>query len=177
MGLGKLGINPIFQFATEERKILENKRKLILIGLVGFLIYKNNEQLGPFEEQDIVVFVNEGKLSYQDLGWKEGMTEWKSLKEILLTPKSKPRGTKNSLSVEKANETVRLSDYQGFYRSSDEKTYGGVCGGLAHKWGMSHSALQMIFIISGLFFVLPIVIYICCWIALKPLPTKDIKTR
>ena len=103
------------------------------------------------------------------------MTEWKSLKEILLTPKRKAPGTRDSLSAEKASGTVPLSDYQGFYRSSDEKTIGGVCGGLAHKWGMSHSALEMIFIITGLFFVLPIVFYICCWIALKPLPTKNIK--
>lgn len=143
---------------------------------MGLLIHKNNEQLGPYEEQDIVVFLNEGKLSYQDLGWKEGMTEWRSLKEILLTPKSKAHGTENRLLVEEANGAGRLLEYQGFYRSSDEKQFGGVCGGLAHKWGMSHSALQMIFIISGLFIGLPILFYICCWIALKPLPTKNIKS-
>ena len=69
----------------------------------------------------------------------------------------------------------RPLEYQGFYRSSDEKTLGGVCGGLAHKWGMSRSALQFVFLILGLLYLLGFVVYVVFWIAFKAVPTKGVK--
>lgn len=33
------------------------------------------------------------------------------------------------------------------YRSSDEKTFFGICGGLAHRWGWKHSLVQLLFIV------------------------------
>jgi len=64
--------------------------------------------------------------------------------------------------------------YQGFYRSSDEKVFAGVCGGLAHKWGVSHGAVQAIFVIL-FFFFFGWLIYPVCWLAFKPLPTRGVK--
>ena len=81
---------------------------------MGLLIHKNNEQLGPFEEHDILVFLNEGKLSYQDLGWKEGMAEWKSLQEILMVPKENTRTPKKKSFVEETVWTGRPS-IAGYY--------------------------------------------------------------
>jgi len=66
-------------------------------------------------------------------------------------------------------------EYQGFYRSSDEKTFGGVCAGLAHKWNMNRSALKVIFVILGFFYLAGVLAYIILWIGLKQLPTKDVR--
>ena len=68
----------------------------------------------------------------------------------------------------------RPLEYQGFYRSSDEKTFAGVCGGLAHKWGVSRGAVQAIFVIL-FFFFFGWLIYPVCWLAFKTVPTKGVK--
>ena len=81
---------------------------------MALFIHKNNEQLGPFEEHDILAFLNEGKLSYQDLGWQEGMAEWKSLQEIMLKSKEKPQEAKKKSVVEQIAWAGRPSIF-GYY--------------------------------------------------------------
>jgi phage shock protein PspC (stress-responsive transcriptional regulator) len=66
-------------------------------------------------------------------------------------------------------------EYLGYYTSSDESTIGGVCAGLAHKWGMSKGGLQVAFILLGFLYLFGLVVYIICWIAFKKLPTKGVK--
>jgi membrane protein YdbS with pleckstrin-like domain len=53
---------------------------------MGIFIHKNNEQLGPYEETEIKNFILEGRVSGEDLGWKEGMSDWKPLKELVIAP-------------------------------------------------------------------------------------------
>ncbi|MGH8274682.1 MAG: PspC domain-containing protein [Gammaproteobacteria bacterium] len=63
----------------------------------------------------------------------------------------------------------------GVYRSSDDRVLGGVCGGLAHKWGMSSTALRVIVFVVSFFLLawtLPIIVYIVCWIAFPERPTR-----
>ena len=55
----------------------------------------------------------------------------------------------------------------GFYRSSDNKSLGGVCGGLAHKWGSNPVLLRII----ALFVPVGIPIYIVMWLSLAERPT------
>lgn len=69
----------------------------------------------------------------------------------------------------------RPTEYQGFYRSSDEKTLGGVCGGLAHKTGFNRSGWQIIFVFLSLLWLMGVVVYIVMWVGFKALPTKGIK--
>lgn len=60
--------------------------------------------------------------------------------------------------------------YDGYYRSSDDRELAGICGGLAHKWGKSHTLVRLIFFLFfpfGLWFVYPIL-----WLAWKDVPTK-----
>lgn len=66
------------------------------------------------------------------------------------------------------------AEYLGYYRSSDDKTIGGVCAGVAHKWGMKKTAVKIIFVILGFFYLAGFLAYIILWIALKELPTKDV---
>jgi phage shock protein PspC (stress-responsive transcriptional regulator) len=67
------------------------------------------------------------------------------------------------------------SEYSGYYTSSDESTIGGVCAGLAHKWGMNKGGLQVAFILLAFFWFFGLIVYIICWIAFKRLPTKGVK--
>ena len=66
-------------------------------------------------------------------------------------------------------------DYSGYYTSSDESTIGGVCAGLAHKWGMNKGGLQVAFILLAFFWLFGLVVYIICCVAFKKMPTKGVK--
>lgn len=62
--------------------------------------------------------------------------------------------------------------YDGYYRSSDDQFAAGICGGMAHKWGQSTTAVRLIFFLFfpfGFWFVYPIL-----WLAWKPVPTKNV---
>lgn len=69
----------------------------------------------------------------------------------------------------------RPSEYDALYRSSDEKTLGGVCGGLAHKYGVSRGGWQIIFMLVSFCYLAGVVVYIVMWLGFKALPTKGIK--
>lgn len=44
-------------------------------------------------------------------------------------------------------------EYEGFYRSSDDKVIFGLCGGLAHKFGVATSTMRIVVFISGFFMI------------------------
>ncbi len=45
------------------------------------------------------------------------------------------------------------SEYDGFYRSSDEKMFLGVCGGIAHKYNLSLGMVRFLFFLASWFFI------------------------
>lgn len=49
---------------------------------MGLYLWINNEQQGPFEEADVRSRLASGALAHEDLVWSEGMTDWKSLREM-----------------------------------------------------------------------------------------------
>lgn len=66
------------------------------------------------------------------------------------------------------------SNYDGFYRSSDDKILAGVCAGLAHKWNVSRAGLRFATFLVTFFFGFPLLIYIVCWIVFPARPTKNV---
>ena len=48
-----------------------------------FYVFKNDEQVGPFALMDLRGRLKSGEFAYEDLAWREGMTDWTPLKEIL----------------------------------------------------------------------------------------------
>lgn len=48
-----------------------------------FHIFKDNEQLGPFEEAEVQRQLQDGTLTCHDLVWAEGMSEWQPLHTVL----------------------------------------------------------------------------------------------
>jgi phage shock protein PspC (stress-responsive transcriptional regulator) len=69
----------------------------------------------------------------------------------------------------------RPLEYQSLYKSTDDKVFGGVCGGLGHKWNVSPTGLRIVFVILGLVYLIGLIIYVALWIILKGVPTKNVK--
>ena len=55
-------------------------------------LYQNEQQIGPFDENQIRSMVSAGTISQTDMGWHEGLAEWKPLNAILsfVTPPPPP---------------------------------------------------------------------------------------
>ncbi|MEY2483133.1 MAG: hypothetical protein QOK24_1661 [Verrucomicrobiota bacterium] len=60
---------------------------------MGIYLWKDNQQLGPFEEADIKSRLADGALSYDDLAWREGMSDWQPLRQIYPEPSTPPSPT------------------------------------------------------------------------------------
>jgi membrane protein YdbS with pleckstrin-like domain len=59
-------------------------------------IYKNEQQLGPFDDATILQSLNNGSFDSADLCWREGWAEWKTLEAIYPKPgnlKNQPAST------------------------------------------------------------------------------------
>ncbi len=68
---------------------------------------------------------------------------------------------------------ARPREYEGWYKSSDDKVLSGVCGGLAHRWNMNSNLLRVIVLILGICFIVPVIVYVILELGLKKkLPTK-----
>jgi len=57
---------------------------------MNIYIHKNEEQLGPFDESQISEALSSGEISLEDLAWKEGLTEWVRLGDLLHKPEKIP---------------------------------------------------------------------------------------
>jgi phage shock protein PspC (stress-responsive transcriptional regulator) len=68
-----------------------------------------------------------------------------------------------------------IEQNNNMYRSSDDKFFAGVCAGLAHKLGLSKIGLRVAFALGTLFFWLPLIVYIICWMIFPERPTHNNK--
>jgi len=57
---------------------------------MNIYVHKNEQQLGPFDESQISDGLNSGEISLEDLAWKEGLTEWVRLGDLLHEPQKIP---------------------------------------------------------------------------------------
>jgi hypothetical protein len=53
---------------------------------MSYLLYKNENQTGPFTLEELQKAVSNGDVSPSDLVWKEGMSEWKSFSAVIPPP-------------------------------------------------------------------------------------------
>jgi phage shock protein PspC (stress-responsive transcriptional regulator) len=77
---------------------------------------------------------------------------------------------KCGVSLETVSRTTKLKEkeeYEGFYRSSDEKVLAGVCGGLAHKYKTKPITMRVLAVFVPFGFILYLVA-----LTLPVLPTK-----
>lgn len=64
--------------------------------------------------------------------------------------------------------------YMRMYRSSDNGTFGGVCAGLAHRYGLPEVGLRVAFVFVTLFLLLGAIAYVALWLSLPALPTRSL---
>jgi hypothetical protein len=57
---------------------------------MSYLLYKNDEQTGPFSVAEIQAKIVRGEVSSDDLIWKEGMAEWQLIRNVVPPPVPKP---------------------------------------------------------------------------------------
>ena len=61
----------------------------------------------------------------------------------------------------------RPEEYNGFYRSEDQKVILGLAGGLAHKFNMNITLMRVLCFCLGIWYLVGL--------AFKTLPTKDVE--
>ncbi len=61
-----------------------------------------------------------------------------------------------------------------WYKSSDDKVLAGVCAGIGHKHNVSISALRIVTVITSIFFIVPLILYIVLWVLLDARSTRVI---
>lgn len=64
--------------------------------------------------------------------------------------------------------------YDSLYCSQDDYLFLGLCGGLAHKFGMPSGAVRFLFFMGILFSGVSMILY-CVGFFLPSLPTKNVK--
>ena len=53
-------------------------------------IAKNGQQLGPFDEEQLTQKIQQGIVSYDDLAWVEGMSDWRPLRQVIPSASGTP---------------------------------------------------------------------------------------
>ena len=66
------------------------------------VIYKNEQQLGPFDDLTILESLNSGSFDPNDLCWREGWEEWKALSAIYPKPGSTKTESASPTAVEES---------------------------------------------------------------------------
>ena len=68
---------------------------------MSILIFKDNQQFGPFDEAQVREYIQNNQFTLQDLAWKDGQTEWVPL-AILLNENPPLHALNNNPIVERA---------------------------------------------------------------------------
>jgi len=122
--------------------------------------YANNGQkFGPVDAAMLRQLAETGKLQPTDLVWREGMAEWSPGSRVkglfpesvaALTPPPLPVGNTVPLTASDTNLDER---YNSLYCSKDERIIFGLCGGLAHKFGVPVAAMRFMVFLSLFVFI------------------------
>jgi phage shock protein PspC (stress-responsive transcriptional regulator) len=136
---------------------------------------KSGQKNGPVAGSVLKQLARSGDLSISDLVWREGMSEWAPASKVKgLFPEgvvavAPPPLPTSPLAVADAPPTNLDQRYGSIYCSSDQKIIVGLCGGLAHKFGLPPAVVRvlLLFIPGG-----PIA-YIAAFF-LPKLPTKGV---
>lgn len=136
---------------------------------------KNGQRNGPVAGSILKQLARSGELAVSDLVWREGMAEWapaakvKGLFPEAVTAVAPPPLPASPLAVADAPLTNLDERYGAIYCSSDQKMIVGLCGGLAHKFGLPPAVIRVIMI----FIPFGPVAYIAAFF-LPKLPTKGV---
>jgi phage shock protein PspC (stress-responsive transcriptional regulator) len=102
---------------------------------------RDGERFGPTDIGGLRRMARSLHLAQESTVWADGMGEWMratSLSDLVfpvLPPEVVP-----SMPV----EVLMDARYDGLYRSSDDRVLLGLCGGMAHKWGVPATIVRLV---------------------------------
>jgi hypothetical protein len=97
---------------------------------MSIYIHRNGQQLGPFEDQQIIDQLRDGQFSPDDLGIRQGDTEWKKLSVMFpkATAAQAPAAAIPPPPVEEPAATATPVQYEAVYRGTAiQKIFFGLC--------------------------------------------------
>src|SRR5579875_1305282 len=80
-------------------------------------IGRNGERHGPYQEEQVQEWLHNGQLSPDDLGWYEGLADWRPLS--LLFPQDKPAPAPNPYGpppLQSTQPAIGTFDYASFWQ-------------------------------------------------------------
>ena len=77
-----------------------------------------NEPTGPYREEDVRAMVTAGKVARNDLAWREGMSEWQPVDQVVDLPDQAfaTSATQGIASLERGAAAPRPQDLNGHSR-------------------------------------------------------------
>ncbi len=122
-----------------------------------------NEKNGPLSINEL----KQKNITSKTLIWHEKLDDWKmagqlpelkSLFEKASSTAKKEESVREKINVDKkqVNEemsAIKSSAYETIYCSSDDKYLLGLCGGLAHKFGVPVAVVRLVFLVASGFFI------------------------
>jgi len=141
---------------------------------------EKGERRGPVDAEKLKEAVREGRLAGSDLVWREGLDDWlqvAAVSGLLGGDATKPSGVAPQWADidQDVEPPATYTSYYGFYCSSDQKLYQGLCAGLAHRYGISVVVVRAI--VGGLVLSSGLLVglaYGSAAAALPKVPTKGI---
>jgi uncharacterized RDD family membrane protein YckC len=79
-------------------------------------IGRDGERHGPYKEEDIRAWLRSGELSRDDLGWREGLADWRPLSVLFPEETANPPPFPASTMTAGAANERALTDYAGFWK-------------------------------------------------------------
>lgn len=67
-----------------------NRAQFGIVEFVATHVHKNDQDLGPFGDEELLSRLREGSVLYDDFGWREGMDDWRPLKEFFSPGEAPP---------------------------------------------------------------------------------------
>jgi phage shock protein PspC (stress-responsive transcriptional regulator) len=135
-----------------------------------------NERIGPLSIDDL----KQTNITSKTLIWYEGLEDWKTAGQLpelkslfeekefvrektnydekLALSQQKIKELENKISnnqnqINQKIQSTKSAGYGGIYCSSDDKYLLGLCGGLAHKFGIPVGLVRLVFFASSWFFI------------------------
>lgn len=86
-----------------------------------FIVWKNNQQIGPYSEENIRQYIKTGDLSEEDLVWTDGQLDWLPAGKVI------PKGVEDKLLTNKlSGPEVRVINEKSFTEKIFKSKFEGV---------------------------------------------------
>lgn len=92
-GLGIIGLRRLAGHKGDEKRtrplpvprvsVAQGRPRVVAVARADMFIYDNGTQLGPLTPVQVQAMLSDGTVSREAFYWKEGMTEWRNVEELV----------------------------------------------------------------------------------------------